>query len=112
MAGDLVGAEQVSEMVGRHLHMPFAAKEDKKRMRAVAERVMEHYLHRFGKAISQVILAEKPVEIRMDGMTIQGRIDHMKCLGMGEESIVEQKTADDAQVYDATRVQLLLGALG
>ena len=39
-------------------------------------------------------------------------MDYLRRLDTGERSIVEQKTAEDAEVYHSTRVQLLLGALG
>ena len=112
MEGDSVDERQVSEIVGRHLHLPYASRQDRTRMRAVAVRVMEHYVRRFGQAISQVEMAEKPVEISGDGITVEGRVDYLRRLDTGERSIVEQKTAEDAEVYHSTRVQLLLGALG
>ena len=110
--GQTVLLGDVDALMERHLHLPFAGPKIKQRLGLEAHRSLRNYVERFGHAIRQVVMVEKPIEISAEGITIAGRIDVVKRLDTGETSIVEQKTSEEAQALEVTRIQLGLQSLG
>ena len=109
---ETVTLADVDTLMERHLHLPFAGRGTKERLGLEAHRSLQNYIARFGHAIKQVRMVEKPVEISAGGITIVGRIDVVKQLDTNEISIVEQKTSEEAQAQEITRIQLGLQSLG
>lgn len=115
--GQSVPLGDVDALMERHLHLPFAhlpfaGTKTRQRLSLEAHRSLHNYVERFGHAIRQVVMVEKPIEISAGGITIAGRIDVVKRLDTGETSIVEQKTSEEAQALEVTRIQLGLQSLG
>jgi len=110
--GQTVLLGDVDALMERHLHLPFAGPKTKQRLGLEAHRSLRNYVERFGHAIRQVVMVEKPIEISAGGITIAGRIDIVKKLDTGETSIVEQKTSEEAQALEVTHIQLGLQSLG
>jgi DNA helicase-2/ATP-dependent DNA helicase PcrA len=110
--GESVLPTDLVALVERHLHLPFAGPKTIKRLGLEAHKSVRNYVERFGHALRQVVMVEKPIEISAGGITIAGRIDVVKRLDTGETSIVEQKTSEEAQALEVTRIQLGLQSLG
>jgi len=112
MAGESITSDDLTAIVDRHLNLPYATGETVASMKSYAVGALNKYLERFGPTLPQVVLAEKDIAVSLDGISINGRIDVVKRLEEGTISIVEQKTAKDAQSPEITRTQLHMQSLG
>jgi len=70
--GQSVPLGDVDALMERHLHLPFAhlpfaGTKTRQRLGLEAHRFLHNYVERFGHAIRQVVMVEKPIEISAGG---------------------------------------------
>lgn len=111
--GDIVGDDEVEDLVDRHLNLPFANKAAADQLRPAAVDAVRRYLADHRDTLHQTRYSEQPVEIHpAPGVTVTGRVDLIKHLDTDETSIVDFKSSERAQAEELTRDQLHMYALG
>ena len=111
--GDVPDENEVSQLVERHLHLPFAYPALRETLMASAERVVRNYLEKNRPLLDQIEFAEKSIELNLDGgVSVVGRIDLVRRMDTDEVTIVDLKSSDRAQVEELTENQLHIYALG
>ena len=111
--GDVATDSEVPQLVGTHLHVPYAYPALKRTLEAAAEHVLRDYLRDNRALFDKIEFSEKQVEISLgDGVTVNGRIDLVRRIDTGETTIVDLKSNDRAQAEDVTETQLHVYALG
>jgi DNA helicase-2/ATP-dependent DNA helicase PcrA len=111
--GDVPMDAEVSDLVERHLHTPYAYPKLREQLTRAAERVVADYLQDNRDEFKKIEFFEKPVEISLgDGVSVIGRIDLVRRLDSGETTIVDLKSTNRAQAEDVTETQLHIYALG
>ncbi len=113
LAGDFVNVDDAEELIGNHLHVPFAYPALVEQLRAAAIASLRRYLAVHGSTLAQTRHSEQHVEIQVaPGITVNGRIDLIKRLDTDEVAIVDFKSTERAQAEDVTRAQLHTYAIG
>ncbi|HRS34910.1 MAG TPA: ATP-dependent DNA helicase [Thermoanaerobaculia bacterium] len=111
--GDVADPAEVPDLVGTHLHVPYAYPALRQALEASAERVLRDYLKDNAELFDKIEFSEKQVEINLgDGVSISGRIDLVRRVDTDEITIVDLKSNDRAQAEDVTEMQLHTYALG
>jgi len=111
--GDVADAAEVSQLVKRHLHTPYAYPKLRKLLEASAEKVLHNYILANSALFDKLEFSEKQIEISLgDGVTVNGRIDLVRRIDTGETTIVDLKSTDRAQPEQVTETQLHIYALG
>jgi DNA helicase-2/ATP-dependent DNA helicase PcrA len=76
IAGDLLDASDATELVDRHLHVPFAYPELRKTLRESAIAAIRRYFSVHGAEIARTEHSEKQIQVHVaPGITVDGRID-------------------------------------
>ena len=113
LAGDLATRAEALDLVGRHLHTPYAYPALREQLRTAAVSAIERYFDRHGDSLDRTIHSEKQIEVPIaDGVTVNGRIDLIRSLETGETAIVDFKSTARSQEEEVTRDQLAIYALG
>jgi len=111
--GDVASAEEIDELVGRHLHTPYAYPALRDQLTIAARAAVARYLERYGADLQRTIHSEKQIQVNIaPGITVDGRIDLVTEIETGETSIVDFKSTDHAQPQAVTWDQLHVYALG
>ncbi|MGX4693704.1 ATP-dependent helicase [Streptomyces sp. JNUCC 63] len=111
--GDIVDTTEVEALVDRHLHAPFAPEPLKEQLRNAAIRSVHRYLRENGSRLALTEHSEQPVEVHLTpGVTVSGRIDLIRRIDTGEQSIVDFKSKERAQADAVTRDQLHIYVAG
>ena len=113
MSDDAVSADEATELVERHMRLPYAGAELDERLREAAERTISKYIEENAEDLQNIEFAEKDVEIALDGgVTVSGRIDLVRRLDTNETTIVDLKSNSRAQAEEVTEKQLNTYVLG
>ena len=113
LAGAALGPEHASELVDRHLHVPFAYPDLQANLRAAAIKAIRRYFRMHGDEIARTVHSEKQVQVHVaPGITVDGRIDLIRRLDTDELAIVDFKSSERSQEEDLTRDQLHVYAVG
>lgn len=113
LAGDLATRDEAVDLVGRHLHTPYAYPALREQLRTAAVSAVERYFDRYGDSLDRTIHSEKQIEVPIaDGVMVNGRIDLIRSLETGETAIVDFKSTARSQEEEVTRDQLAIYALG
>ena len=111
--GDIIDVSAARDLVGRHLHTPFAYPELRKTLEESAVAAIQRYFAVHGDEIPRTVHSEKQIQVHIaPGITVDGRIDLIRRLDTDELSIVDFKSTDRAQPEDVTRDQLHVYAVG
>jgi DNA helicase-2/ATP-dependent DNA helicase PcrA len=110
---DVADASEVPQLVGTHLHTPYAYPKLRADLEAAAAEVLRNYLDANRALFDKIEFSEKQIEISLgDGITVNGRIDLVRRIDTGETTIVDLKSTDRAQPEQVTDTQLHIYALG
>jgi DNA helicase-2/ATP-dependent DNA helicase PcrA len=113
LTGDIVDVGQATDLVKRHLHLPFAFSDLKERLVQTAVQSIQRYIATHQRNLHNTIHSEKKIQVHIgDGIVIDGRIDLIKKLDTGETAIVDFKSKEAAQTERTTLDQLHVYALG
>jgi ATP-dependent DNA helicase UvrD/PcrA len=113
MDDDPPDESEVSELVERHLRVPFAYPELRETLAKSAKRVLTSYLEENAELFPLLEYAEKKIELTLeDGVNVVGRIDLVRRTDLDETSIVDFKTNDRSQEEAVTEMQLHVYVLG
>lgn len=111
--GEIVRADEATDLVDRHLHAPYAYPALKETLRGAAIKAVERYLREHEKDLERTVHSEKQVQVHVaPGVTVDGRIDLVRKLDSDELAIVDFKSTARAQDEDVTRDQLHVYAVG
>ncbi|WP_149264229.1 ATP-dependent DNA helicase [Actinomadura sp. K4S16] len=110
---DIVGDDEIEEIVDRHLHAPFANTELLGQLRRASVNAVRRYLRENRDQMDKTLYSEQPIRVYVaPGVTVDGRIDLIRRLDTDEVSIVDFKSTRRAQTEDITRDQLHVYAAG
>jgi len=113
VAGEIIDASAAEDLVGRHLHTPFAYPELRATLERSAVTAIERYFATHGDEIARTVHSEKQIQVHIaPGITVDGRIDLIRRLDTDELAIVDFKSTDRAQPEVVTRDQLHVYAVG
>ncbi|WP_125775102.1 ATP-dependent helicase [Antribacter gilvus] len=113
LAGDIATADDVDQLVSRHLHTPYAYPALREQLQDAAKKSLRRYLDKHGGDLERTIHSEKQIQVHIaPGITVDGRIDLVKRIETDEVSIVDFKSSERAQAEDVTRDQLHVYAVG
>lgn len=105
----------IQETFDKVFYLPYATPKQKERMLASAKRAIGKYVKN-ADTFGNIRYAESPIEIDMgDGVTVNGRIDMVKEITVGEKKktvIVDFKTANKRVAEAINTEQLKIYALG
>ena len=111
--GERITSAIASELVQRHLRVPFAYPTLRATMRGAAEKVVREYIRARQSEFDKLEFSEKDIEVAIgDGITVKGRIDLVRRRDTDEIAIVDLKSSDRAQTENLTDAQLHIYALG
>lgn len=113
LEGDLATPAEIDDLVARHLHTPYAYPALREALQRSARDSLSRYLRLHGGDLERTVHSEKQIQVHIaPGITVDGRIDLVKCLETEEISIVDFKSTERAQEEDVTRDQLHVYAVG
>ncbi len=114
--GQNIANEDISGIVEKHLHLPYAPDAASEEIRNSALKVTNQYLQDNLSEFDNIEYAEKDIQIDLgDGILVNGRMDLIKRKELdGKEvtTIVDFKSKKEAQAQDITMEQLAMYALG
>lgn len=112
----LMDRTQIPRLLDTHLHLPYALEAVREDMRVKADEALNEYFELNEDAFKDILFAEKEIQLDLgDGILVNGRMDLIKRKqldGSYITTIVDFKSAADAQTYDVSMEQLSLYALG
>jgi DNA helicase II / ATP-dependent DNA helicase PcrA len=74
--GDVADDSEVPQLLGTHMHTPYAYPALRQQLEASAERVIRDYLRDNRALFDKIEFSEKQIEINLgDGVSVVGRID-------------------------------------
>lgn len=116
MDGNPPSREKLPEILGRHIHFPYAIKKTREEMEEKAEKAVKSYFDDYEGEFKDIEYAEKDIELDLgDGIIVNGRMDLIKKRDLDGERrtyIIDFKSEYDAEKHEVTVKQLLLYALG
>lgn len=108
--------DEIPGLVERHINFPYALPVISEDMITRATKAVEIYHDKNLKEFPTIEYAEKDIQLDLgDGIIVNGQMDlikRKKLDGTEERTIIDFKSTEDAQAYDATMDQLQLYALG
>jgi DNA helicase-2/ATP-dependent DNA helicase PcrA len=116
LEGDQVAKTQLEELLLRHSNYPYATQKIKTDMMARADKSVNVYYDKNVSEFNQIEFAEKEIQLDLgDGIIVNGKMDLIKKKNLDgtiEKTIIDFKSTEDSQAYNATIDQLQLYALG
>lgn len=116
LEGNQVRKDQLEELLVKHSNYPYAIETIRNDMRKKAEDAVNIYYDRNAAEFDQIEFAEKEIQLDLgDGILVNGKMDLIKRKNLDgtiEKTIIDFKSTEDAQAYNATIDQLQLYALG
>ena len=113
MRGKTVSVADVSDLVQRHLKVPYAFGELRDRLTKAAHRDIRTYIEDNASEFGDIEFVEQNVEVDLgDGVSVKGRIDLVRRRDSEEVTIVDLKSNERSQKEDVTKHQLHTYALG
>src|SRR5204862_4360609 len=99
----------IPRLLDLHLHLPYAIDSVREDMRTRASGALDEYFELNEKAFRDILFAEKNIQIDLgEGILVNGRMDLIKRKqldGTYITTIVDFKSASDAQTYDVSMEQ-------
>jgi DNA helicase II / ATP-dependent DNA helicase PcrA len=116
LEGNQIAKVQLAELLSRHINFPFAHDTIISDMTDKADKAVNIYYDANSTEFNEIEFAEKEIQLDLgDGILVNGKMDLIKKKnfdGTFEKTIVDFKSTEDAQAYNATIDQLQLYALG
>jgi len=113
LSGKMPTAEDVTALVDRHLHVPYAYPALKEKLNASATEVLRKYIKKNQPHFKTLEFFEKDIQINLGGgISVVGRIDLVRKTDTNEVKIVDFKTSERCQEEAVTETQLHVYALG
>jgi DNA helicase-2/ATP-dependent DNA helicase PcrA len=104
------------ELLNTHVHIPYAYDDIKQDIKDKSAEIIKEYLRLNQEDFKNIEFAEKDIQIDLgDGILINGRVDLIKKKDINGDiktTIIDFKSAEDAQKYDVSMEQLSLYAIG
>jgi len=104
------------QLLDTHVHIPYAYDDVKEDMKKKSAEIIKEYLRLNQDDFKNIEFAEKDIQIDLgDGILINGRVDLIKKKDINGDiktTIIDFKSAEDAQKYDVSMEQLSLYAIG
>jgi DNA helicase-2/ATP-dependent DNA helicase PcrA len=104
------------ELLDTHVHIPYAYDDVKQDIKNKSAEIIKEYLRLNQDDFKNIEFAEKDIQIDLgDGILINGRVDLIKKKDINGDiktTIIDFKSAEDAQKYDVSMEQLSLYAIG
>lgn len=114
--GNAVRRDELLALLDRHINFPYATDTIQDQMKQRAQKSVETYFDQGSDDFPNIEFAEKKIQLDLgDGVLVNGKMDLIKRKdqdGTEERTIIDFKSAEDAQTYNATKDQLQLYALG
>lgn len=114
--GNQISKDKLNQLLQRHTNFPYATDTIKIDMTTKADNAVNIYYDDNATEFNQIEFAEKEIQLDLgDGILVRGKMDLIKKKnldGTFEKTIVDFKSTEDAQAYNATIDQLQLYALG
>jgi DNA helicase-2/ATP-dependent DNA helicase PcrA len=111
--GKAVNEADAPDLVGMHLHLPYAYKALKETLEKSATAIVQNYIAKNKSDFDKLEFSEKGIELQLgEGVSVVGRIDLVRRLDTNEVSVVDMKTAERSQAEEITEAQLHIYALG
>lgn len=114
--GNLIAKSELENLLSRHTNFPYATEKITEDMTSKADISVNIYYDKNSPEFNQIEFAEKEIQLDLgDGILVSGKMDLIKknnLDGSVEKTIVDFKSTEDAQAYNATLDQLQLYALG
>lgn len=114
--GNLIDKNQLANLLSKHINFPYAHEAIIADMTKKADEAVNIYYDSNATEFNEIEFAEKQIQIDLgDGILVNGKMDLIKKKnldGTFEKTIVDFKSTEDAQAYNATIDQLQLYALG
>ncbi|PWT71225.1 MAG: hypothetical protein C5B59_18435 [Bacteroidetes bacterium] len=114
--GNQILKEQLNNLLHRHTNFPYATETIRTDMTTRADNAVNIYYDKNSTEFIQIEFAEKEIQLDLgDGIIVNGKMDLIKKKNLDgsiEKTIVDFKSTEDAQAYNATIDQLQLYALG
>ncbi|MFC1946139.1 ATP-dependent helicase [Chloroflexota bacterium] len=114
--GNKIQQTQLTPLLQRHINFPYATDAIEADMAKRADDAVNIYYDNNSPEFNQIEFAEKVIQLDLgDGILVNGKMDLIKKKnldGTFEKTIVDFKSTEDAQAYNATIDQLQLYALG
>jgi len=109
-------SDQLPALLETHIHIPYAYDDVKADIQEKAGNVINEYIHLNKEDFNHIEFAEKEIQIDLgEGILINGRVDLIKKKDINGDiktTIIDFKSAEDAQKYDVSMEQLSLYAIG
>lgn len=116
LEGNIISKEQLPALLEKHLHFPYAIPSIQKSMSDKAEEAVTIYYDTNLNEFKHIEFAEQDIQLDLgDGILVNGKMDLIKKKnqdGTVEKTIIDFKSTEKAQEYQATIDQLQLYALG
>jgi DNA helicase II / ATP-dependent DNA helicase PcrA len=116
LEGNLISKEDLSSLVEHHKNFPYATDALDQALTQRAKEAVNIYYDRNIIDFKDIVFAEKEIQIDLgDGIIVSGKMDLIKKRnhdGTIEKIIIDFKSTEDAQAYNASMDQLQLYALG
>jgi len=114
--GNPVAKEQLKALLEKHMHFPYATEGIAEKMKAKADEAVNIYYDTNEQDFKNIQFAEQTIQLDLgDGILVNGKMDLIKKTnqdGTIEKTIIDFKSTENAQEYQATIDQLQLYALG
>ncbi|MBK7568304.1 MAG: ATP-dependent helicase [Bacteroidetes bacterium] len=114
--GNQITKAELETLLNRHTNFPYATEKITADMTTKADTAVNIYYDKNSPEFNQIEFAEKQIQLDLgDGILVSGKMDLIKKKnfdGTFEKTIVDFKSTEDSQAYNATIDQLQLYALG
>jgi DNA helicase-2/ATP-dependent DNA helicase PcrA len=111
--GHVPSADAVQGIIDREFFLPTANKVAHRELKTEAERLVTRYIKTYGEELRRVWMTERPFELHLDGVTVNGRADVILDGQPGNEgrlTIVDYKTAAAQEEKHELQLQIYLDA--
>lgn len=116
LEGNSLAKEQMHDLVSKHINFPYATDAMVNSMIDKAHEAVDIYYDNNADSFNQIEFAEQEIQLDLgDGILVNGKMDLIKKYnfdGSIEKTIIDFKSTEDAQAYNASIDQLQLYALG
>jgi DNA helicase-2/ATP-dependent DNA helicase PcrA len=116
LEGNIISKEQLPALLQKHLHFPYAVNSIEQSMSDKAAEAVNIYYDSNLNEFKNIQFAEQDIQLDLgDGILVNGKMDLIKKKnqdGTIEKTIIDFKSTENAQEYQATIDQLQLYALG
>lgn len=116
LEGNSIPSVQLPTLVDKHIHFPYASDTVVESMTVRANTAVGIYYDNNVESFPNIEFAEKEIQLDLgDGIIVNGKMDLIKKQNLDgtiERTIIDFKSTDDAQAYNASQDQLRLYSLG